>query len=57
MRKSDCFTMIESRRWDGKDKNDNLVVSGVYLYQLRAGSFFKQREIFFRALRQALANA
>jgi hypothetical protein len=26
-------------RWDGKDGNGNVVASGVYLYQLRAGSF------------------
>jgi hypothetical protein len=26
-------------RWDGKDKNGNAMASGVYLYQLRAGSF------------------
>ncbi len=32
-------------RWDGKDKNGKLVASGVYLCQLRAGSFSQVRKM------------
>jgi hypothetical protein len=32
-------------RWDGKDKNGNAVASGVYLYELRAGSFSQVRKM------------
>jgi hypothetical protein len=32
-------------RWDGKDKNGNAVASGVYLYQLRAGSFSQVKKM------------
>jgi hypothetical protein len=32
-------------RWDGKDKQGNPVASGVYLYQLRAGSFSQVRKM------------
>jgi len=32
-------------RWDGKDKNGKLVASGVYLYQLRAGSFSQVKKM------------
>jgi hypothetical protein len=34
-----------SMRWDGKDKNGKLVASGVYLYQLQAGTFFKVKKM------------
>jgi hypothetical protein len=32
-------------RWDGKDQNGSTVVSGVYLYQLRASSFSQVRKM------------
>jgi hypothetical protein len=32
-------------RWDGKDDRGNPVVSGVYLYQLRAGTFSQVKKI------------
>ncbi|MCI0695971.1 T9SS type A sorting domain-containing protein [candidate division KSB1 bacterium] len=32
-------------RWDGKDKNGKQVASGVYLYQLRAGSFSQVKKM------------
>ncbi len=32
-------------RWDGKDKQGNPVASGVYLYQLRAGSFSQVKKM------------
>jgi hypothetical protein len=32
-------------RWDGKDKNGNAVASGVYLYQLQAGSFSQVKKM------------
>ena len=32
-------------RWDGKDNNGNLVGSGIYLYQLQAGTFSQVRKM------------
>ncbi len=32
-------------RWDGKDNNGNVVSSGIYLYQLQAGSFSQIRKM------------
>ena len=32
-------------RWDGKDKNGKAVASGVYLYQLQAGSFSQVKKM------------
>ena len=32
-------------RWDGKDKNGNAVASGVYLYQLQAGTFYEVKKM------------
>ena len=32
-------------RWDGKDSNGNAVSSGIYLYQLQAGSFSEIRKM------------
>ena len=32
-------------RWDGKDNNGNLVPSGVYLYQLQAGTFSQVKKM------------
>jgi hypothetical protein len=32
-------------RWDGKDKNGKLVASGVYLYQLQAGTFYEVKKM------------
>ncbi len=34
-------------RWDGKDEHGNPVASGVYLYQLRAGSFSQVKKMSF----------
>jgi outer membrane protein assembly factor BamB len=36
---------FHSLRWDGKDRNGNQVASGVYFYQLRAGSFTQMRKM------------
>jgi flagellar hook assembly protein FlgD len=32
-------------RWDGRDKNGKLVASGVYLYQLQAGTFYEVKKM------------
>ncbi|MDZ7319040.1 MAG: FG-GAP-like repeat-containing protein [candidate division KSB1 bacterium] len=34
-----CEAGYHSVRWDGRDNNGNLVVSGTYLYQIKAGDF------------------
>lgn len=36
---------IHSISWNGKDQNGNFVSSGVYLYQLRAGSFLQVKKM------------
>jgi hypothetical protein len=36
-----------SVHWEGKDKNGKLVASGVYLYQLQAGSFSQVKKMSF----------
>ena len=36
---------FHSVRWDGKDNNGNAVSSGIYLYQLQAGSFSQIRKM------------
>ena len=36
---------LHAVRWEGKDKNGKPVASGVYLYQLRAGSFSQVRKM------------
>jgi flagellar hook assembly protein FlgD len=32
-------------RWDGKDRHGNTVPSGIYLYQLQAGTFSQVRKM------------
>ncbi len=36
---------FHSVRWDAKDNKGNLVSSGIYLYQLQAGSFSQIRKM------------
>ncbi|MCI0694228.1 T9SS type A sorting domain-containing protein [candidate division KSB1 bacterium] len=31
--------------WDGRDKNGRVVVSGVYMYRMRAGSFSATKKL------------
>ena len=33
--------------WDGRDENGAVVASGVFIYQLRAGSFMQSRKMLF----------
>lgn len=34
-----CEAGYHTARWDGRDNHGNLVVSGTYLYQIKAGDF------------------
>ncbi|MGD9489726.1 MAG: lamin tail domain-containing protein [Calditrichaceae bacterium] len=37
---------LHSVRWDGKDNSGTMVSSGMYLYELRAGSFVQVKKMF-----------
>ena len=40
--------------WDGKDQRGNLVASGIYLYQLKAGNYVNTRKLLFLKLMSLL---